>query len=169
MIPLYTHALAAIAGAAIAAGAAWQVQDWRYTARLETITAAHANERANQAAQVAVLTVQHRETEQALTAQAENIQEQTHAQISSLAGQRDDLARRLRAQSASAATARLVSATAHTPGHAAPAGGDYGAVLSEQAGDDLVSEAYRADTIRISLAACYRQYDAARTALSAEK
>ena len=48
---------------------------------------------------------------------------------------------------------------------AAPAAGGDRPELSGSAGYDLVSEAYRADQVRLQLATCERQYEAAREAL----
>lgn len=39
---IYTHAAAAIAGAAIAFGGAWQLQNWRYTGQIARIEANHS-------------------------------------------------------------------------------------------------------------------------------
>jgi len=39
---IYTHVAAALIGAVIAAAGAWQVQDWRYNARLAVIRQTHA-------------------------------------------------------------------------------------------------------------------------------
>ena len=53
MIPaLYTHAAAAAIAAALAFGAGWQVQAWRYDAQIEGIKAHHAAESAKAQADV---------------------------------------------------------------------------------------------------------------------
>lgn len=43
---LITHTAAAVLGAAVAATAAWQVQDWRLGGQITTLQASHASERA---------------------------------------------------------------------------------------------------------------------------
>ena len=122
---------------------------------------------AQQQAALAQATAKARDTEQALVAQTEQIQEATHAQITALAAQRDDLRRRLRAAATATRAADSVPATITAATAQAPAGGD-GAELSGSAGFDLVSEAYRADTIRLQLDACERQYDAARAMMKGD-
>lgn len=119
---------------------------------------------AQQQAALAQATAKARDTEQALVAKVETIQETTHAQLTALAAQRDDLRRRLRQATATRPADSLpTSTTVATPAQAT-AGSD-SPELSGQAGYDLVSEAYRADVIRFQLASCERQYDAARDAL----
>ena len=119
---------------------------------------------ASQQAALAQATAKARDTERALVAQVETIQEESHAQITALAAQRDALRQRLRHEQANAATARLLSRPASV---AEAAAGSDRPELSGQAGFDAVSEAYRADTIRLQLATCERQYEAARGALTA--
>ena len=106
-----------------------------------------------------------RETEQTLTREAETIKEETRAQITALDARAADLRKRLRNAEASAATARLVSGLPAT----APAGDTAGErdrpELLGPLGYDAVSEAERADQIRFQLAACTRQYNAARDAM----
>lgn len=120
---------------------------------------------ASQQAALAQATAKARDTEQALVAKVETIQEESNAQITALAAQRDDLRRRLRQQQANAATARLLPSPASLATVAEAAAGSDRTELSGPAGYDLVSEAYRADTIRLQLATCERQYEAARDAL----
>ena len=104
-----------------------------------------------------------RETEQTLTRQAEQIKEETHAQITALDARAAALTRRLRD---AAATSRLVSSTSAVASvEQTPAVCD-GDGLSERAGNDLVGLALRAEKIRLQLAACESQYDGARAALS---
>lgn len=124
---------------------------------------------AQQQAALAQATAKARDTEQALVAKVETIQEESNAQITALARQRDDLRQRLRAAATATVTARSLSGPASVAAAAeTPAGGDR-AEFSGPAGYDLVSEAYRADTIRLQLATCERQYEAARDALSEKK
>ena len=117
---------------------------------------------AQQQAALAQATAKARDTEQALVAKVETIQETTHAQITALAAQRDDLRRRLRAAATATRAADSVPASAITAATAQATAGSDSAELSGPLGFDLVSEAYRADTIRLQLDACERQYDAAR-------
>ena len=123
-----------------------------------------SKEREAAATQLAQLVQKARETEQSLTRQAEQIKEETHAQITALDARADALARRLRD---AAATSRLVSiAPAVASAEQTPAVCDAGG-LSERVGNGLVGLALRADQIRLQLAACESQYDGARAALSA--
>lgn len=122
---------------------------------------------ASQQAALAQATAKARDTERALVAQVETIQEESHAQLTTLAAQRDALRQRLRHEQANAATARLLSRPASVATAAKAAAGSDRPELSGQAGFDAVSEAYRADTIRLQLATCERQYEAARGALTA--
>ena len=120
---------------------------------------------AAQQAALAQATAKARDTERALVAQVETIQEESHAQLTALAAQRDALRQRLRHEQANAATARLVSGAASVAATAEAAAGGDRPEFSGPAGYDLVSEAYRADQVRLALNACINQYDAARDAL----
>lgn len=120
---------------------------------------------ATQQAALAQATAKARDTEQALVAKVETIQEESNAQLTALAAQRDALRQRLRHEQANAATARLVSSAASVATAAEAAAGSDRPELSGSAGYDLVSEAYRADQIRLQLGTCERQYEAAREAL----
>jgi len=132
---------------------------------LATERADWADERANAATALAFATAQAREKEQALAAAAHQSEEIKNAEIATLAARAADLRRRLRNAEASAATARLL------PGAAAASAAGQVARERDQPelfgslGYDVVSEAERADTIRLQLAACERQYEAARAAL----
>ena len=132
---------------------------------IEKHKVAAAQLEASQQAALAQATAKARDTERALVAQVETIQEESNAQITALARQRDDLRQRLRAAATAAVTARSLSGPASVAAAAeTPAGGDR-AEFSGPAGYDLVSEAYRADQVRLQLATCERQYEAAREAL----
>ena len=122
---------------------------------------------ASQQAALAQATAKARDTEQALVAKVETIQEESNAQITAIARQRDDLRQRLRATATAAVTARSLPGPAAGPADPEAAAGSDRPELSGQAGFDAVSEAYRADTIRLQLATCERQYEAARGALTA--
>lgn len=56
---IYTHAAAALLGAAIAAVSAWQVQNWRYASQIDALAASYADERtkAEQRARTAEQTI----------------------------------------------------------------------------------------------------------------
>lgn len=136
------------------------------TLEVEKHKVAAAQLEATQQAALAQATAKARDTERALVAQVETIQEESHAQLTALAAQRDDLRRRLRQQQANAATARLLPSPASLAAAAEAAAGSDRAELSGPLGFDAVSEAYRADQIRLQLATCERQYEAARDALS---
>lgn len=164
MIPLYTHAIAAALAGALAFGGAWTVQGWRYGKQIDAMTVAAAQLESRQHAALALATAKARDTEQALSAKVETIQEESHAQISALATQRDDLRRRLR-QSTAARTADSLPTSAAVATTAQATAGSDSPELSGPLGFDLVSEAYRADQVRLQLDACERQYDAARGAL----
>lgn len=132
---------------------------------IEKHKVAAAQLEAQQQAALAQATAKARDTEQALVAKVETIQEESNAQITALARQRDDLRQRLRAAATATRAADSVPASAITAATAqATAGGD-SAELSGPLGFDLVSEAYRADQVRLQLASCEAQYDAARSAL----
>ena len=137
------------------------------TLEVEKHKVAAAQLEAQQQAALAQATAKARDTEQALVAKVETIQEESHAQITALAAQRDALRQRLRHEQANAATARLVSNTASVAAIAEAAAGSDRPELSGQAGFDAVSEAYRADQVRLALNACINQYEAARGALTA--
>ena len=120
---------------------------------------------ASQQAALAQATAKARDTEQALVAKVETIQEESNAQITAIARQRDDLRQRLRATATAAVTARSLSGSASLAAVAAPAAGSDRAEFSYELGDRLISEAERADQVRLALNACINQYDAARDAL----
>ena len=122
-----------------------------------------SKERESAATQLAQLVQKARETEQSLTRQAEQIKEETHAQITALDARADALARRLRD---AAATSRLVPTTPAVASDGEAAAVCDGGGLSERAGTDLVGLVTRAEKIRLQLASCEAQYDGARAALS---
>lgn len=123
-------------------------------------------ERALAQAALTVSTIAARETELGLGVSAALTRKETNDQVEALSRQRDDLLKRLRNAESKAATAVVVSkATAVACTGEAPRVGDP-AELPATIGRADVEEASRADTIRLHLAACYRQYDEARQALS---
>lgn len=92
----YTHAAAAIAGAVIAAAAAWQVQDWRFDAQINAIKTQHAEAAASAAKGALRLTEIYRENADAAVRKAEARAAQNKRDADSLRGEldglRDDLA-----------------------------------------------------------------------------
>ena len=128
--------------------------------------AAWANERTNAAEALAAATTRARETEQQLTAQAEKAEHEKQTQIAAVSARADDLRKRLRNAEANAATARLVSAATKSPGAPEATGVDNWPVIFGPLGEQLVSEAERADRIRLQLASCEASYERARVALS---
>ena len=128
--------------------------------------AAWADERAIAAEKLVQATAKNRETEQQLTAQAEKAEHEKQTQIAAVSARADDLRRRLRNAEASAATARLVSKASAVASTSEVAGVDHFPVLFGPLGEQLVSEAERADRVRLQLASCEAQYERARGALS---
>lgn len=125
-----------------------------------------ANERASSAEALVASQEETRIAENALSANAAETRKVTNDQVRTLTTQRDVLIKRVRVAEANAATATLVSkVTAATSDRAAPQGNHGGELLST-IGEQDVDEAIRADTIRLHLVACYRQYDQARETLS---
>lgn len=142
-----------------------QIATLEATNALANGQAAWADERANAATALAVATTKARETEQQLAAQAEKAEHEKQTQIAAVSARADSLRKRLRNAEASAATARLVSGTGAIAAPGEPAGLRDGLVIPDRVGDGLVRLAERADTIRLQLAACTRQYESARAAL----
>ena len=154
-----THAVAAVAGAVVSGLLVWQIQG----ARLESVKADWSKEREHLALQLADAQAEARKTEVDLATTADKLRKDAHAKQTTLARQRDDLARRLRQLQAD--HSRMPS-TADAPGTGESAQRSDVAVLHGQVGYDVVSEAWRADSIRLQLAKCEAQYDAARQALN---
>jgi len=125
-----------------------------------------ASERAATAIAVAAAIESVRKTEQDLGLSSAVTRKETNEAIRNLTAQRDSLLRRLLNAEANGATSSPMpkaSAAASTGG--ATQGSD-GTQLPGTIGSEDVEEALRADTIRLQLAACYRQYNKAREALS---
>lgn len=138
-------------------GAQLDVAELRVELESEKATAANA---------LAVSTIAARETEVGLGSKAADTRKETNDQIRNITAQRDALLRRvLNAELEAAAAAVVSKATAASfPGRVAQ--GSDGAELFGSLGQEDVEEALRADTIRLQLAACYRQYNEAKKALS---
>ena len=133
---------------------------------LEKVTDTLNQERALAQAALTVSTIAARETELGLGVSAASTRKETNDQVEALSRQRDDLLKRLHNSESKAAAAAVVpKATATTCTGEAPRVSDP-AELPATIGREDVEEASRADTIRLHLAACYRQYDEAKKALS---
>lgn len=156
--------------AAIALAVLLGTQTWRlHLAQLEVAatTTQLANERAAAAVELAEAQAAARNTETKMNTVAAETRKETHDQVRTLTTQRNALLDRVRRAEARAAAAQLPQASA-TACSGAPASGDHGSELLATIGTADVEEANRADTLRLHLLACYRQYDAAREALSAQ-
>lgn len=123
----------------------------------EKATAAHA---------LAVSTIEARETEIALGSKASDTRKETNEQIRNLTVQRDALLKRVLNAELNAASAAVVSKATSTPIVGRAFKGSDGSELLGSLGQEDVEEALRADTIRLHLAACYRQYGEAKKALN---
>lgn len=176
MFGLTDKILSYLAGAAalvLALGLAWQtyrlhgaeMSALRAANALANGQAAWADERAIAAEKLAQATAKNRETEQQLTAQAEKADHEKQTQIAAVSARADALRVRLRNAEANAATARLLSGAGAIAAPGEPAGLRDGLVIPDRVGDGLVRLAERADAVRLQLAACERQYEAARAAL----
>lgn len=142
------------------------VQTYRlYTTQLELVTVREewSGERAAAAAALAAKAAQARATEQTLQAVADQTRKEKQDEITALAAHRDALLKRLRSLQSSGT--RLPGTSPATSTGTVAAGSDDTRIPAE-IGEQDVEEAMRADTIRISLLACYRQYAAARKALN---
>lgn len=115
---------------------------------------------------VAMATTQARETEQVLSEKASSTKKETNDQIRNLTAQRDALLKRVLNAELDAASAAVVSKATSATFPGAVAKGSHGGELLGSFGQEDVEEALRADSIRLQLAACYRQYEAAKKALS---
>ena len=136
------------------------------TSTLEKERAGWQGERAIAAEALVQATAKNRETEQQLTAQAEKAEHEKQTQIAAVSARADDLRKRLRNAEASAATARLVSKASAVASTSEVAGVDHFPVIFGPLGEQLVSEAERADRVRLQLASCEASYERARDALS---
>lgn len=136
---------------------------------LEKAKVAYEQERAEAAIKLAQEQQRYREADQAIQKTATAIREETHAQILAANAVADDLRRRLRVASANAATAALVSSATQVAATEQAGAGSDKPLVPAPIGEQDVDEAERADLIRVELLGCYRQYDAARSALEALK
>lgn len=125
-----------------------------------------ADARAQTAIAVEAASASARKTEQGLNQSSATTRKETNEAIRNLTTQRDALLRRLlNAEANGASSAPLPKASAAT---------DAGGVAQASPGTEFlgtfgskdVEEALRADTIRLQLVACYRQYNEVRKALS---
>ena len=109
--------------------------------------------------------VEVRSTETELSNTAADIRKTTNEKINSLTSERDTLLHRVRSAEATARKLQLSKATS-TGANGQASEGSAGTELLATIGEQDVEEANRADTIRLHLEACYRQYDGAKEALS---
>lgn len=163
LIPRWVYAALVAMLAATSCKFKWDANGLAMEVERHKVAAAQLE--ASQQAALAQATAKARDTEQALVAKVETIQEESNAQLTALARQRDDLRQRLRAAATAAVTARSLSGPASVAAIAATAAGSDRPEFSDELGSRLISEAERGEKIRISLLACYKQYDAARDAL----
>lgn len=103
-----------------------------------------------------------RTVEKQLAANASKIEKEKNDEISSIAAVRDGLLEQLRTRPGRG----TATGAAPTAANGQAAGGSTGAQLYAEDAGFLVREAARADEIRVSLKACYAQYDDARAALA---
>lgn len=134
--------------------------------QLSDTNSAYAEERTKAATSLVAAHDAARTAEAGLGAAASEIRKETNDQVSALVTQRDSLRKRVRlAEARAAAAAIMPQAAAVAPARQAPSGVPRAELLAPIGEEDVV-EADRADTIRLHLAACYRQYDKAREALN---
>lgn len=134
---------------------------------LEQERAAFAVAKADAADLYAETVEQYRAREQALQATADQARRERDVQVAASRRAADDLRERLLVYIDTPA----VAAASYSPATAAAAArpfapGSLGALLRDEAAAaarQLVDEAERADTIRLELMRCYRQYDEAAT------
>ena len=123
-------------------------------------------ERARAAVQLAAAANAVSETQVAWTAAMHDERAKTNETIRHLHRTADDLRRRLRsAEEARRAYAAAARENTGAAADAETAERSVAAVVPGETGIDLVSEALRADTIRVNLIACYEDYDRVRDAL----
>jgi Na+-transporting methylmalonyl-CoA/oxaloacetate decarboxylase gamma subunit len=133
-----------------------------YVAGQSSIQSEWDTERAAQGQALAAAQARVRDLESSLATTAATIRRETNEELTTLASQRDSLANRV----------RLAEARARVPSSPAgatdvPAGPvDPQPLVLGSLGTADVDEAYRADTIRLELMACYAQYERVEAALN---
>ena len=153
----------------VAAGGLLITQTMRlHTSQLEIakLELEMSDARAQTAIAVEAASASARRTEQGLSLSSATTRKETNEAIRNLTTQRDALLRRLlNAETNRTSSTPLPQATSATSARGiAPA--NSGAEFLGSFGSADVEEALRADTIRLQLVACYRQYEEARKALS---
>lgn len=124
-------------------------------------------ERTELATQLAKEQAKVRTAEQKLQTDVDNARKETRDEINKLNTDRDALIKRLRqSQRGIIIGSAGVSGSAQAAGDGKAAGLDVATELLATLGEEDVDEASRADTIRIALNACYRQYEAARAVIN---
>jgi len=91
MMALYTHAAAALVAGALAFGAAWQVQSWRYGEQITTIKQQHTDAALSSARNALKLTEHYRENADAAIRKAEARAAQNKRDADSLRAELDGL------------------------------------------------------------------------------
>jgi hypothetical protein len=147
MMALYTHAAAALAGAALASTIAWNVQGWRLGDEISDLRANHA-----EAARAAESSARSRE--QAAATSLATIEQKASDEKKSLAAQLAAARIELRNRPERPSGGDVSKGTAGGVGCT-------GAGLYRSDAAFLVGESARANKLRIDLAACQAKFDAA--------
>ena len=116
MIPIYTHAIAAAVAGALAFGGAWQVQAWRFDARISDIKTQHATALASANQKALDDTIKMQRTKDDAIKAAQDRAKREAANAAALRTERDGLRAQLAATtvqlpSASCASVREYAAT----------------------------------------------------------
>jgi hypothetical protein len=125
-----------------------------------------SNERAAAAVALAKQEQEHRDKERSLQASANQSRKETDEALRLSTTRRDDLLKRLR--NTKTATNHCVSEATTTTSNAATGSADPGSELLGSLGEEDVQEAGRAESIRLDLISCYRQYGDARKVLESQ-
>lgn len=113
-------------------------------------------------------TDRNRKTEQGLADSAATVRKEANEKVDAATARADGLLQRVRLAEARAKSLAQVPSTSATASDGQAASGDDEPELLGTFGEEDVLEARRAETIRLQLVACYRQYDQARDALKGE-
>lgn len=130
----------------------------------QTTKLTHAEQQNRLQAQLRELGEQYRVTEQKLLADITTTRKETDEKVSAARATAADLRNRLRDIAARPVAGGLMPPPGGLAAFAAPALGGDEAVVLGTLGEADVSEAERAEVIRLDLLACYAAYDAAREA-----
>lgn len=146
-------------------GGAWQIQDWRYTSKIATITAEHAKVRADLANALAKAETAYRAKETALREAADKQQEQHREQVRVIDLRLATALDRLRQRP----ERRIAPAPAEVPGTPETCAGVSGAELARGDGEFLAGYSADAAKVREALRTCETRYEQVRTELSKEQ